>query len=123
MTVAAHIMLDEPAARLTSKLIEIAQARQGVLANNLANANTPGYIRKDVDFQGELRRALASGKPESIGQLRADVAEDLSNPARIDGNNVVAAQEMSEIMQNGVYHNLLAKALTTRINILRSAIK
>ena len=120
---AAHIMLDESAAQLTSKLIEISQVRQSVLANNLANANTPGFIRKDVDFQGELRRALASGSPEAIGQLRAGVTEDPSNPARTDGNNVVVAQEMSEIMQNGVYHNLLAKALTTRINILRSAIR
>ena len=37
-------------------------ARQAALAENLANANTPGYQRKDVDFQGALRSALAGGK-------------------------------------------------------------
>ncbi len=36
--------------------------RQTLLTNNMANANTPGYHREDLNFQGALRAALVSGE-------------------------------------------------------------
>ena len=44
------------------RAISGAAQRHQALAANLANVNTPGYQRVDVDFQGALRGALASGQ-------------------------------------------------------------
>ena len=55
-----------------------AQMRQQVLANNLANANTPGFKRSDVDFHSALAAAFGQGAatPAQIAQARFDVSTD-----------------------------------------------
>ncbi len=45
--------------------------RQTLLTNNIANANTPGYQREDLNFQGALRDALASGESPDPGRADA----------------------------------------------------
>ncbi|OGV34201.1 MAG: flagellar basal-body rod protein FlgB [Lentisphaerae bacterium GWF2_45_14] len=107
---------------LNSKLMEIAQEQQKVTANNMANAETPGYIRRELDFQGRLKQLMSEGNTEAIGDLKPELVLDNSGTVRDDGNNVTISQEMNDMMQNGIYFNLLAKAFATRINILRTAI-
>jgi flagellar basal-body rod protein FlgB len=107
---------------VNSKLMELAQERQKVIANNLANAETPGYVKLDIDFQKKLKQMLADGDLEQLQDYTGELVEDNKNPKRLDGNNVVIPQEMNDMMQNGVYFNLLAKAFSTRMNILKSAI-
>jgi flagellar basal-body rod protein FlgB len=41
--------------------------RHNVLAGNLANANTPGYVPRDVDFAAAMRRSLAPADPAAPG--------------------------------------------------------
>ena len=48
-----------------------AWARQTLLTNNIANANTPGYQREDLNFQGALRAALASRRVPRAGAVPA----------------------------------------------------
>src|SRR3954462_13277791 len=67
------------------RAIEGASLRQSALANNLANANTPGYQRVDVDFHSALGRALSSGSG-ARGAL-----ERTSFPAQTDGTGAVRA--------------------------------
>jgi len=40
------------------KALELLSARQSTIAGNIANVNTPGYCRRDIDFAGELAAAL-----------------------------------------------------------------
>lgn len=107
---------------INNKLMELAQERQKVIANNLANAETPNYVRMDLDFQKKLKQLLADGDMQQFQDYNGELVEDSKNPKRLDGNNVVIPQEMNDMMQNGVYFNLLSKAFSTRMNILKSAI-
>ena len=93
---------------LISRLMELANQRQAVIANNMANANTPGYVRMDLDFEEELARVMnhdPSRNPESV---RPELVEDLSQPPRRDGNNVVVPLELNRMMQNGLLYSLRA---------------
>lgn len=107
---------------LNNKLMEIAQERQKVIANNLANSETPGYIRRELDFQTKLKQLMSDGETDAINDLQPELVLDETGPLKDDGNNVSISNEMNEMMENGVYFNLLAKAFSTRVNILRSAI-
>lgn len=108
---------------LLAKLMEISHQRQGVIANNMANANTPGYTRMDVEFQQELSRMLHRGEADSVASLRPETVEDDRRPPAKDGNNVILPLEMNAMMENGLMYNLLTKAYATRVGILRAAIE
>jgi flagellar basal-body rod protein FlgB len=96
-----------------------ATARQTALADNLANVDTPGYVRKDVDFHDALRTAMAAGT-DTTGLSFAPQA-DASAPVRVDGNSVDVDAENSSLSQNALEYDALARVSATRIDILKSA--
>jgi flagellar basal-body rod protein FlgB len=97
-----------------------ASLRQTALAQNLANANTPGYQRKDVDFESSLRAAMANGtNPDS---LQFGVTTDPSSPMQPDGNSVDIDVESSKLAENGLSYESLVSVSKGRIEILQSAI-
>lgn len=96
-----------------------ASARQTALADNLANVDTPGYVRKDVNFHDALSAALDNGDdPQGMSFAAAD---DASAPVRADGNSVDIDSENSALSQNGLEYDALAKVAGTRIDILKTA--
>src|SRR4051812_7121262 len=96
-----------------------ANSRQGVLAGNLANVDTPGYVRKDVDFHDALAAAVGSG--ESPSGLSFAAQDDSTAPVRADGNSVDVDQENSELSQNALEYDALARVASARIDILKTA--
>jgi flagellar basal-body rod protein FlgB len=101
-----------------------AQMRQQVLANNLANANTPGFKRSDVDFHSALAAAFGQGAatPAQIAQARFGVSTDSATSMRMDGNNVDVDTEMANLSENSLDFQSLTSVLTSRIKILQNAI-
>jgi flagellar basal-body rod protein FlgB len=97
-----------------------ADVRQTVLAQNLANANTPGYVRKDVDFQSTLAAALQQG--ESPDQVQFNVTTDGSAPMQADGNSVDADTESAKMSENGLQYQSLVAIAKGRLDIITSAI-
>jgi flagellar basal-body rod protein FlgB len=96
--------------------------RQQLLANNLANVNTAGFKRSDVDFQSTLASALASGRPNrAVGSLAFKPQVDNVTSMRADGNNVSADQELSEMTANAVQYEALAAVQKARFGWLRTA--
>jgi flagellar basal-body rod protein FlgB len=93
--------------------------RQTALAQNVANANTPGYQRKDVDFESSLRAAMADG--ESPDSLQFGVSTDPSAPMQPDGNSVDIDTESSKLAENGIDYQSLVSVEKTRLEILQSA--
>ena len=73
--------------------------RQTVLSQNIANANTPGYQRKDVDFQSALDQAMGAGM--SPDQVQFSVSTDASAPMQADGNSVDIDTESAKLAENG----------------------
>ncbi|RME74836.1 MAG: flagellar biosynthesis protein FlgB [Planctomycetota bacterium] len=97
--------------------LDAAALRQRVLAQNIANVNTPGYERRDVSFDALLEAARSGGpSPE------ARVFVDRDARAGADGNSVEIEREMGELMGNGLLYQTLARVASLRIQQLRTAI-
>ena len=122
--------------RLTGTLDFQAQAlqlraeRQRLLASNIANADTPGYTAKELDFAGYLRDAVrqsslpqAQQNTSAIPGAQMSVKEQKSTSIGLDGNTVDVAREMSDLAQAGTEFNFGAKMLQSRFRLLRSAIR
>jgi flagellar basal-body rod protein FlgB len=97
-----------------------ASMRQTALAQNIANANTPGYQRKDVDFESSLQAAMADGQnPDNV---QFSVTTDPSSPMQPDGNSVDIDTESSNLAENGLTYESLVSVEKGRLEILQSAI-
>jgi flagellar basal-body rod protein FlgB len=93
--------------------------RQTALSQNIANANTPGYQRKDVDFESSLQAAMADGaNPDN---LQFSVETDPSAPMQPDGNSVDIDAESAKLAENGISYESLVSVEKTRLEILQSA--
>ena len=98
-----------------------ASARQQILANNVANANTPGFTRSDLDFQTQLANAIAAG-PQALQGLTFSPQKDSSGPADANGNNVDIDTEMSDMAQNALEYESIAEVVNARMKMIQTAI-
>lgn len=92
---------------------------QSYLANNLANADTPGFRPESVNFQGELASALAAGQsPNSVSYTPTVTGG--ANSA--DGNGVDSEQVSAQISENGLLYQNLTQVAAAREQIMLTAI-
>ena len=110
--------------------------RQQVLASNIANADTPNYKARDVDFAKELERAqgMQVGKlgmsttaqghlQASGGALNAQPLYRDSVQPSIDGNTVDMDVERAQFTDNAIHYQFLIEQMRGRFNTLRSAVR
>jgi len=100
--------------------------RHKVISGNLANLNTPGYIRKDVKFEEILRKKLAGSDnikewTETLRKIQPTVQLDKSGPYKPNGNNVHMETEQGQLTRNTILHNAYAEILSLKIRQLRQA--
>ncbi|BAD41989.1 MAG: hypothetical protein A6D92_24590 [Symbiobacterium thermophilum] len=108
------------AARIVEQAIDAASLRQRVLANNLANAMTPGFKRSRVDFETELARALAKGGDPD--QVRPTVVRETDSIGRPDGNNVDVEAESVKMAANQIWYAALTRQINDHFDRLRMVI-
>jgi flagellar basal-body rod protein FlgB len=102
-----------------------ASQRHQALAANLANAETPGYQRVDVDFHSTLAAALTqgTGAPTALQQASLAPSRDLTTGAvQADGNSVDPDAESAKMAENALEQETAVQVAQTRIHILESAI-
>jgi len=104
-----------------------AAQRNTALASNLANANTPGYQRVDVDFHSALASALSSGDAvqarSSLDAMAFQPQPDLSVGAtRADGSTMDVEAESAKLSANALEQQAAVQVAKARIAILQSAI-
>jgi flagellar basal-body rod protein FlgB len=92
--------------------------RQSLLANNLANADTPGYQPQDVNFQGTLDAAMQSGQSPSQVSFKP---YSLNQQVSADGNGVNSEQQSAQLAENGLLYQTLTQVASQRESILESA--
>jgi flagellar basal-body rod protein FlgB len=102
------------------RAISGAGLRQTAISANLANANTPGYRRVDVDFHSALARAMSSGDGESVDSVQFATEADPQS-LRADGNGVDVDVEAANMAKNGLEYEALVSVAKARLSILRSA--
>src|SRR4051794_10338585 len=100
-----------------------AAQRQEALAANLANADTPGYQRVDVDFHGALAAAMRSADPRSaVAQTTfATQADGSVGAVRADGSTVDVDAEAAKLAANALEQESAVQVLHARLGILKSA--
>jgi flagellar basal-body rod protein FlgB len=97
-----------------------ASLRQKALTENLANANVPGYQRRDVDFHGTLQRAMGGGTP-ALARTSFAAAPTGEGAVRADGGTVDIDRETSLLAENALEYQALATVARSRSEILRTA--
>lgn len=92
-------------------------ARQHVIADNLANVETPGFTAQRVSFEDSLRSAIAGGRPEATDIAVVD-SEEAPN---LNGNNVQIDTETLALAENGLQYQMMVEALNAKFGLLRTA--
>ena len=93
--------------------------RQSLLTNNLANVDTPGYQREDVNFQGALQSAIQSGQsPADVSFTPTTEAGSVS----ADGNGVSGEEDSADLAENGLLYENLTSIAAAREQIMITAI-
>lgn len=115
------------------KASDASWTRNEVIANNLANVDTPGYKRQDINFEDELKRALGNSRYISMDakvaglkdhELRPRVINDYSNFSyRLDKNNVDIDTESVTLAANQVKYQGLMAGLKSEFQNLQSVCK
>ena len=110
----------------SKKLMDMTVLRQEAIAANLANAQTPGYKRIDVDgdFESAFKDALQAGRSDQIQRMDAKLAVDKAAPVNdATGNTVDIEKEMVHLSENQIQHQLETRMVGGRLARLRMAIK
>jgi flagellar basal-body rod protein FlgB len=106
---------------LLSRLLDVASMRQNVIAQNVANVNTPGYSAQEVAFEEALRQAF--GNSETGGVVpQPEIITGAGGTAREDGNNVDVDLEMARLQKNALYFKVYTQLLAGDLAQYRSAI-
>jgi len=110
--------------------------RQEVIADNIANADTPHFKRSEVAFESELARALSSYDPHPFPaaltntrhipffrvrdyrEVKPIVYLDYSTSYRNDGNNVDIEKEMVDAKENALRYNAMAQRVGDNFRLL-----
>lgn len=97
------------------QFMNLVSARQKVVASNIANADTPGYQTKDIDFRAELENQISGdGKPNVIE------VSGLKN--KNDGNNVDMDREARLLAENALRFSVASSLAHSEISTIRTAI-
>ena len=106
-------MLDRLAGQL-ERYMDLLSARQQLVASNIANADTPGFRTRDINFQEEFESAIRS---------RPNVVEVSGLPVKNDGNSVDLDREARLLAENAMRFQLASNLLRSQIRMVRSAIE
>jgi flagellar basal-body rod protein FlgB len=118
-------LFNQPSYLAAKKTLDAVAVRQEAIANNIANLETPGYKRVDLDpsFRAELDRACASGDANQIAALKPTLSVDATAvPNSRDGNTVSLENEMMQLNQNAMTHTLETQMLSSLLMRLKMAI-
>ena len=103
-----------PLAGQLERYMDLLSARQRLVASNIANADTPGYRTKDIDFQSEFQ-SVAGGTPRQV--------EVGGLAVKNDDNNVSLDRESRLLAENALRFQLASNLLRSQVRVVRSAIQ
>jgi flagellar basal-body rod protein FlgB len=107
---------------LMSRLMDASNMRQDVIAQNIANVNTPGYRTLDVNFEEALKAALSANSRAPVHDIPAEIVVGNGGLDRPDGNNVDIDLEVARMQKNALYFKLYSQLVSNEFAQHRSAI-
>lgn len=111
---------------IMNKALESSWTRQELITNNIANVDTPGYKRKDINFEQVLRTQVEKTgdmHKVDIDQLYSEIMSPYSGfENRMDGSNVDIDWEMGELAKNKIKYDALATQTTRYLQRIKNVI-
>ncbi len=111
---------------IMNKAIESSWKRQELLTDNVANVDTPGYRRKDLNFEKVLNAEVektGNMHKVDIDKLYGEILSPYSNfQHRMDGSNVDIDWEMSEVAKNKIKYDALVTQTSRHLQRIRSVV-
>ena len=104
------------------KALALRSQRLGLLASNIANASTPGFKARDIDFAAALSAAEAPGANVSTAVQTATKFR-VPLQASLDGNTVELNTEQTKFAENAVAYQTTLSFLNGRIETLKRALR
>ena len=120
---------------ILDKAADASWMRENVITNNIANIDTPGYKRQDVDFESVLQKALGKTKYSSLDKMVRELNQDLGKLTttsytdaanysyRLDRNNVDENTENAELASESLRYQLLTTAITNNFSRMQTVLK
>jgi flagellar basal-body rod protein FlgB len=107
----------DPVFAVLSSALDGLSLRQRVIADNIANVDTPGFRATSVDFESSLRAAVENG---GSGDVRAEMLAT-DTPVGANGNNVDLRKETLAATQTQFQYQLMTRAVNDRFNLIKTA--
>lgn len=118
-----------------SKTLDLRSEKQVIISANIANSDTPGYQVQELNFESALAKALTldespiarthaghrgSGGP--IAEVRGEIANQINDVVREDGNTVDRDAEMASLAENQLLYTAAADLLKKKLALLKYSI-
>ena len=113
------------------KAADASWIRNAAISNNIANVDTPGYKRKDVDFEVYLQSAVAGGSSldDEVAGIELETLTGTTYTDygtvdyRLDGNNVDIDTENAELAKNQMKYYTMLDSVSQEFSRLKSVMK
>ena len=115
--------MSDPLFGVHGKALELRSQRLSLLASNIANAATPGYKARDIDFTSALKQATGANNVSAGQAADANVQYRVPLEASLDGNTVELSTEQNQFAENAVKYRTTLSFLEGRINTVMQALK
>ncbi|WP_019591816.1 flagellar basal body rod protein FlgB [Thioalkalivibrio sp. ALE20] len=117
--------------------VNLRSQRMEVLSSNIANADTPGYKARDLDFRSQLEAASGDGGQLQLSQTRAghqdpgtaaagtgaELKYRIPSQPSLDGNTVDPQMERAAFAENSVKYQSSLEFLNRRVSGIRDAFR
>lgn len=120
-----------------STALNFREMRQELISSNIANANTPGYKSKKLDFEEALARALDvdnqmsmntnNEKHHNVGNggfnnLEPEIYDDPNGVISESGNTVDVEAEMAKMLENKIMYDALVQLINKKMGLMKYAL-
>lgn len=114
-----------------SQALTLRSERQRVLASNIANADTPGYAARELDFSSALRQATRDTPSGPVATQRGHLGTSAAHgnlvyaarsQVSLDGNTVDLDRERASFADNAIKYEATLRFMNDRIKTMMSAI-
>jgi flagellar basal-body rod protein FlgB len=96
--------------------------RQQTIASNIANLETPGYRRLDVNFEDLLAKALGQDDNNGLKEMELETFQPGDTPIKSNGNDVDLDKEVGELLKNSLRHTAFVRLLGRKFQQIEQAI-
>ncbi|MGH9646143.1 MAG: flagellar basal body rod protein FlgB [Bryobacteraceae bacterium] len=105
------------------RYMNLLSTRQKLVASNIANADTPGYKTKDIDFRAEFAQQMQAQECSGPDTSGPQTIEPDGLPVKADGNNVSLDRESRMLAENAMRFQVATSLAQSELHNIRSAIQ